>query len=780
MLQLKKHLKRTNNYWFFPAIISIGTVFLVLEPNWLIGIIWSYFIYRIFCLNNKSIIGISLFFASIFTLISLQTITSGKSEKFTEETEISGELMSLPDQFKVDGDRLQIEGYFRTSKEKKRKIMAFYQFSSEQEKMQWQIRNQVLHIQLLGNVETPSGQTNLNGFDYQKFLKEQRIFQILSINKIQVVSEKKPKVYEFFSWLSVLRKKAIDYTQQTFLPDTALYINTLIFGFKSNEFSQKSDVLADLGILHLFSLSGMHVTFFIGWFRYFFLRLGVTIERLFGVQLLFCLIYAGLTGFSISVVRALVQSTLSLSNRQFKWSLSSLDCWSISLIIVLLFNPYVLFTTAGQFSYGLSFIILYVHPIMEQIKHKYLRQYCFSLLLNIMTLPIIGLSFFEWHLTSSFFTFLLLPLFERLLLPILSICLFSSFFINVSFLAEGLEYYFSIQQKLFVWLSQTSTLRIVTGVFTPILFVVTCMLLFSLLHFLSSQSKKSYLVGALLVLILFNKYFSLKGIVAFIDVGQGDSIFIQAPFHKENILIDTGGKITFKKETWSIRSKSKANAEYSVIPFLKSCGVKYLDKVLISHGDVDHCGDLLAINKKIPIRSLYFPEGTENKYVFKQILNQLKESGTKCYPVLATTTISPYLNLQMLLPQSSGLGENKDSMVLYAKIAETRFLFTGDLEKEGERQLINDFPALNVDVLKVGHHGSQTSTDPLFIQKIGLRDSIISCGRGNRFKHPHDETVETLKKENVTIYRTDRSGMIYYQWTPFSKMSAAKSTIKED
>lgn len=780
MLHLKKHLKRTNNYWFFPAVISIGTVFLVLEPNWLVGIILSYLVYRIFCLGNKTIVVISLVCSGIFTLLSLHVITSEKSEKFIEENEISGELTVLPDQFNVDGDRLQIKGYFHTGKEKQRKIIAFYQFTSEQEKKHWQMKNQMLKIQLSGNFETPSGQMNLNGFDYQKFLREQRIFQLLSINKIESISEKKPKIYEFFSWLSILRKKAIDYTQKTFLSDTALYINTLIFGSKSNEFSQKADVLADLGILHLFSLSGMHVTFFIGWFRYFFLRIGVTIERLFGVQLLFCLVYAGMTGFSISVVRALVQSTISLSNRQFKWYLSALDCWSVSLIIVLLFNPYLLFTTAGQFSYGLSFFILYVHPIMKNIKNKYLRQYCFSLMLNIMTLPIIGLSFFEWHLTSSFFTFLLLPIFERLILPILSISLLSSFFIKVPFLIEGLEYYFSIQQKLFVWLSQNSTLRIVTGVFKPSLFVVTCILLFSLLHFLSSKSKKSYLVGSLLLLIMFNKYFSVKGTVAFIDVGQGDSIFLQAPFHKENILIDTGGKIAFEKEAWKMRSKQKANADYSVIPFLKSSGVKYLDKVLISHGDVDHCGDLLEINKKIPIRALYYPKGTENKTVFKQILNQLKKSGTKCYPILATTTLSQELKIQMLMPQSAGLGENKDSMVLYAKIAEKRFLFTGDLEKEGERQLVNYFPALDVDVLKVGHHGSKTSTDPLFIQKILPRDSIISCGRDNRFKHPHDETLVTLEQENVTIYRTDQQGMIYYQWTPFSKMSAAKAVIKED
>ncbi|WP_242586551.1 DNA internalization-related competence protein ComEC/Rec2 [Candidatus Enterococcus ikei] len=780
MLQWKKHLKQINNYWIFPVLLMIGTVLVILKPSLLAGIVWFYLIIRVLLTRNKAVIGVSFFCIVLLSISCWQTLSKEKQAKFPESTEMTGQLVALPDKLKIDGDRLQLEGKFSTTKKEESKIIAFYRFTSEQEKKKWQKLNLRLRMELSGEFETPLPQTNLNGFDYQRYLKENGIYQTLTISNIHKIKTESPKFYELFSWLSNCRKRAIDYCDETFSNETALHLKTLLFGFKSSEFSQKEGMLASLGILHLFSLSGMHVTFFVGSFRYLFLRLGLTVERLFWLQLLFSIIYAGLTGFSSSVVRALMQSMISLSSREFKWQLSGLDCWSVSLIICLIFQPYLLFSAGGQLSYGLSFFILYVHPITQRIKNRYLQMYCFSLLLNVTMIPLIGLSFFEWQLTSSIFTFLLLPIFERAILPMLTISLIGSFFFKWQLLFTGLESYFLLQHLVFEWLSQNSTFTIVTGVFSPLLFLLITLLLFLLLYLMKKQSKKAYLIGAGLFILMHNKYFSPNGTIAFIDVGQGDSIFIQAPFHRENILIDTGGKIEFEKEKWSVKQKQASNADYSVIPYLKSKGVKYLDKVLISHGDIDHCGDLLTINEKIPIRKLYYPAGTENKTVFRRMIERLKKAGTKCYPILAETSISQSLPLKMLAPSVSGTGENKDSMIVYTKIAGKRFLFTGDLEKEGEQQVIQKFPSLKVDVLKIGHHGSKTSTDPLFIQRIKPIDGVISCGRNNRFKHPHDETLATLVQENVSVFQTDKRGMIYYEWTPFSKMTMARFVIEED
>lgn len=780
LLHWKKHLKRINNYWIFPVLVIIGTVFLLLEPNILTGIVWFYFISRVLCTGNKWILGASLLCMSIVIISCLWTLRKEQLEKFPETRPMTGQLSVLPDQVKVDGDRLQLKGNIKIPKKEQRKIVAFYQLTSEHEMLKWQKVNQPLKINLSGEFETPLSKTNQNGFDYKSYLKKNGIYQTLSIEKIHKIQEKRPAFYALLAWLSSYRKKAIDYCDEIFLKETALHLKALVFGFKSNEFSQKDGMLANLGILHLFSLSGMHVTFFIGSFRYIFLRCGVTLERLFWLQLLFSIAYAGFTGFSISVVRALLQSMLVLSNQQFNGQLSALDCWSLTLILGLFFKPYLLFSVGGQLSYGLSFSILFVHPIVERIANRYLQMYCFSLLLNITIIPLVGLTFYEWQVMSSVYTFLLLPVFERFILPVLSIAFLSSFLIKATFLIEGLEIYFSVQQSIFEWLSQNSIFTIVTGSFSPILFLVMTVLMLLFLHMLLNQSKKVWVAGVGVFLLMCNKYISPNGTIAFIDVGQGDSIFIQMPFHQENVLIDTGGKFDFKKEKWATKTRQTSNANYSVIPYLKSKGVKYLDKVLISHGHIDHFGDLITINEQIPVRSIYFPVGTDKKRDFRHTLEYLKKRGTKCYPVLTGDSISDRVPFKILAPNQPGTGENKDSMVVYTKVAGRRFLFTGDLEKAGEKQLLEQFPLLKVDVLKVGHHGSKTSSDPSFIHSIESQESIISCGRKNRFDHPHKETIETLNQSKTRQFQTNKNGMIYYEWTPFTEMSPPKTILKED
>lgn len=117
----------------------------------------------------------------------------------------------------------------------------------------------------------------------------------------------------------------------------------------------------------------------------------------------------------------------------------------------------------------------------------------------------------------------------------------------------------------------------------------------------------------------------------------------------------------------------------------------------------------------------------------------------------------------MLYPRVPGDEKNNDSLVLYGVFYKTKFLFTGDLEEEGEITLLNDYPSLSVDVLKVGHHGSKTSSSKSFIKSIQPKIALISCGLNNRYRHPNQETLDTFQNEQVSIYRTDKQGAIKFQ-----------------
>ena len=120
-------------------------------------------------------------------------------------------------------------------------------------------------------------------------------------------------------------------------------------------------------------------------------------------------------------------------------------------------------------------------------------------------------------------------------------------------------------------------------------------------------------------------------------------------------------------------------------------------------------------------------------------------------------------SLQVLYPIEVGDGSNNDSVVLYGKLLGKNFLFTGDLEEEGEREVMASYPNLPVDVLKAGHHGSKGSSSPAFLAHISPQIALISAGQNNRYKHPHQETLERFQAQNMTIYRTDQQGAIRFR-----------------
>ena len=153
-----------------------------------------------------------------------------------------------------------------------------------------------------------------------------------------------------------------------------------------------------------------------------------------------------------------------------------------------------------------------------------------------------------------------------------------------------------------------------------------------------------------------------------------------------------------------------------------------------------------------------------------------KIRGTKIHLLKQGDTVGNYLKLQILSPKKSE-GENNDSLVTYFQLNKKRFLLTGDLEITGEKDLLKNYPQLKTDFLKVGHHGSNTSTSEELLEKISPKYGIISVGKRNRYGHPTEETLEKLKKHQIRILRTDQHGMIYYQWSAVTKRGRVKVMI---
>lgn len=268
--------------------------------------------------------------------------------------------------------------------------------------------------------------------------------------------------------------------------------------------------------------------------------------------------------------------------------------------------------------------------------------------------------------------------------------------------------------------------------------------------------KKKYTVILTIIFIVLAGAFELfQGTVAitpgedlkvhFLDVGQGDSIFIELPTN-ETILIDASIK----------------DASNKIINYLREENVSKIDYVFATHPHSDHIGGMSAVIKAFDIGQIYMPKAVTTTKTYENLLLTIKDKNLKIKTAKAGNTIidTDDLKLVVLAPnQDSYESLNNYSIVLKLTYKEKSFLFMGDAETLSEKEITGDVEA---DVLKVGHHGSRTSTSQAFLNKVNPSYAVISVGLNNDYKHPHQEVIDRLEKKNIKIYRTDQNGDIMF------------------
>lgn len=234
--------------------------------------------------------------------------------------------------------------------------------------------------------------------------------------------------------------------------------------------------------------------------------------------------------------------------------------------------------------------------------------------------------------------------------------------------------------------------------------------------------------------------------VHFIDVGQADSILIQTP-EGRNMLIDAGTNKTGR----------------DVVSYLNKTGIEYLDVVIGTHPHEDHIGGLDLVIDTFDIGKVYMPKVTHNTATFKDVLDSIKNKGLKISPASYGITIDldPKLDVSILAPVSEKYEDlNNYSVVVKVIYENTSFLFTGDAEYISEKEMLERTSDLKASVLKLGHHGSKTSTSPEFLEAVMPDYAVISVGKDNDYGHPSQEVLERLEENGIEVLRTDLLGTI--------------------
>jgi competence protein ComEC len=603
--------------------------------------------------------------------------------------------------------------------------------------------NQPFQISVRARLTPISIASNFNQFDSKEYYKIMGVSQKASIENLTTV--KIINDWSLVNFLHAMRMKCIHYFNSLPYP-VNLYANSLFLGDMDDAFNNELSGIKSLGLIHLFSISGLHVYYIVSLVTLILRLLRITREKIRLILLLILPNYFILAGSSIGLLRSIIAVEIGVLFKCFNSKMSSLDIWSITFIVNLFLQPNMLLQFGCQLSYILAFGLIFTSHM------KPLKQ---TMIMNLISLPLIMYKLFTWHLLTIIANYLVIPIFSIIIMPgvlmaIIAYPVLPLVTNSVSILLVKFDQMVNMIGKL--------PGNILFG--KPHLLLATLLVLVTFSLIAKYSKVKVALLICIYVVTFISIHYPIEGEVSFFDVGQGDSILIREPFNKSISLIDTGGKINFNK-----KQPPHYQADKISINYLNSIGINHLDNLALSHQDADHTGDVPIILQKMKVKNLIIIDGMQNNYHFMKKINPYLKT-TRLITVRAGYKVNNF-PFVIYHPWKSGLGDNADSMVLGLSQGGKTWLFTGDLPSTKERILIQKYPNLKIDILKLGHHGSSTSTSIDFLKFLQPQVAIVSAGRNNRYNHPSVETLQRLGKQKIPYFNTQNQGMISYRYSFF-------------
>ena len=573
-------------------------------------------------------------------------------------------------------------------------------------------------VSCIGSITVPNSNTNFNMFNYRNYLASNKIFYRQN-GECSIISKKTSFTYKIKNMII----KNIDQKE------SKRYLNAFILGITDYIDKNTNTNYRINGINHLFSISGTHVSFIL-LFLYF-----IKYKFVIAIILLF---YLHLLGFPPSMMRAVIFYIFLLINK--KLNINKIYLFIYLVIIMLFYNPYYIFNIGFIYSYTISFfLILFSDTLFDD---NYLKSlFKTSVFIFIITIPI--------NIQNNFYLNFITPILNLFFIPFISFILFPMSFITLifPFFDGGFNLICSLLEHISNWCAINFSL-IKNFHYMNIYMIIIYYVIIFLIMYKVKKTKYKY-IGLMAILLLahyFYPYMKKDGLLLVLDVGQGDSILISYPHNSLNILIDTGGYY------------SSNIVNNITIPTLRSLRINKLDFLIITHGDFDHMGEAINLINNYKVDQVIFNNG-EYSELELELIKTLEKKNIPYYQNVEK--IDKKNNKLYFLNNNIYSDENSNSIVIYTMINNYNFLLMGDAGIPVEQNLLNKYNLSNVDILKVGHHGSNTSSGQEFINYIKPKFSIISVGKNNHYGHPHNEVLDRLNISN--IYRTDLMGGINFR-----------------
>lgn len=566
-------------------------------------------------------------------------------------------------------------------------------------------------IKVTGVLKEPSTNNIFNNFNYKKYLYNKKIYYIIEASKIDKIQNNNNHIYTI---------KNLLYTRINSLKSSN-YIKALLFGDNKLDKEIKTSYQIN-GISHLFSVSGFHINFITSIIYFYLDRVTYNKKIKYITVDIFLVLYLLLCN-TTSLLRCTVMNILLSINYLLKLDIKKIDIVLLTLILCITINPFIIYDIGFIYSYTISFFLI-LYKNKYKTNNKLLKIIYISLISFLVSLPINIYTSYEINFLSIILNIIIVPIVSLILLPLSLLTLIFPILDNILYLIT------SILEKISLYTSNINIFKLILSKPSIILIIIYYLVIILIL----SKNKHYYLI---LILLIFHKTIPLYNgnlEVVMFDVGEADSMLISTPSKKVNILIDTGRGIDIN----------------NIIIYLKSIGISKLNYLIITHGDEDHIGGALYLIDNFKVDNVILNKGDYTELEVELIIH-LKNKNIKY-----TNNINkiPLLGSYMyLLNTKKFSNENDNSIVTYFEYQKYKFLFMGDSSSKTEEYLINNYNLTNISFLKVGHHGSNTSSSPLFINKITPKVSLISVGRNNFYHHPNKEVLTNLS--NSVIYRTD-------------------------
>ncbi|MBM7554703.1 DNA internalization-related competence protein ComEC/Rec2 [Thalassobacillus pellis] len=600
--------------------------------------------------------------------------------------------------------------------------------------------------------------TNPGQFDFRAYLFRR------GIEKQIIVDDKTPITCTGSSWLANIhdiRSGLIDRTKNHLPGETADWANALILGDMDGLSHETIELFRRWNLSHILAISGMHVGLLAAICYFCLYRTGLmTIEKSQWCLVFILPLYSVLAGGAPSVLRAAAMIFCGLLLVKVRYRLQMTDMISLLFILFLFINPAYFYHLGFQFSFLATFALILSGKWLKG-SNKLLLLIRISFISQMAILPLQLHYFYLFNPLSLIINLLFVPYFTILVIPFM-FGLFMLQFLSLPFMDILSEMFTIVNGQIFKLLyimDDHLYYPWVTGQLTSGYIAAYYVLMIIMFSFLDKEKQTQAFISsilAILILVFFSgkAYFKEHGYLTMLDVGQGDCMVIELPYRRGIVMIDAAGPAPFTQ------NKNKI-AEDIIQPFLHSRGITEVDTLFMTHEDADHIGSterlvsLIKVNSVVVSPYFRFPDKLKKVLVENEVELGVVGQG---YVEIGSQ------KFYFLSPREDQKDTNQNSLVLYTEFGAAKWLFTGDISIREEERIIKDYPALDIDVLKVAHHGSNTSTSEGFLKEVRPSIALISAGRKNRYGHPHKDIVDRLTKNRVDILRTDLHGAIQYAY----------------